>query len=151
MFFSYGILYGFGSACVYFTCTLTLQRYFIRRRSLVTGLAVMGPGGGLIIMSPIIQLLLNNMSWRMTFMSMGGIVFLTCVLSCSFDPNVQSIDSQSSEWQETQQRRRPRFNTFAFAHLEFSYLKNKEYLLYLVASSMVFSGIVIPIVHLVGC
>lgn len=70
---------------MFFVVLIILQRYFIKRRSFVTGLAVSGPGGGLLIMSPVIQALLNNTSWRMTFMFMAAIVFLTCILSCSFD------------------------------------------------------------------
>lgn len=144
MYFSYGILYGFGSSCVFFVVLIILQRYFIKNRSMVIGLAVTGPGGGLLIMSPVIQILLNNTSWRMTFMSMAGIVFLTCILSCSFDPNVAS-ESESSDHHHTQSRR-----LNVCASLDFSYLKNKEYLVYLVASSVAFNGIAIPIVHLVS-
>jgi len=106
----------------------------------------MGPGGGLLVMSPIIQVLLNNISWRMTFMSLAGIVFLTCLFSCSFDPNVNSTVPASNEYQDTEGRRKPCLNTCA--SLEFSYLKNKKYFVYLIASSMLFSGIAIPTVHL---
>ncbi|XP_078372265.1 monocarboxylate transporter 10-like [Oculina patagonica] len=145
MYFSYGILYGFGSSCVFFVVLIILQRYFIKSRSLVTGLAVTGPGAGLFVMGPIIQALLNNTSWRMTFMSMAGIVFLTCIMSCSFDPNVD-IDNESSDHQKTQARKMHRLNRCA--SLDFSYLRNKEYVVYLVACSVAFSGNAIPIVHL---
>lgn len=142
MYFSYGILYGFGSSCVFFVVLIILQRYFIKRRSFVTGLAVTGPGGGLLIMSPVIQVLLNNTSWRMTFMFMAAIVFLTCILSCSFDPNV-ATRSEPEETQRNSERELQRSSC-----LNVSYLRNKEYLVYLVASSTVFLGIAIPIVHL---
>ena len=108
----------------------------------------MGPGGGMLVMSPIIQVLLNNISWRMTFMSLAGIVFLTCLFSCSFDPNVNSTVPASSEYQDTEGRTKPCLNTCAT--LEFSYLKNKKYFVYLIAGSMLFSGIAIPTVHLVS-
>lgn len=145
MYFSYGILYGFGSSCVFFVVLIILQRYFIKRRSFVTGLAVTGPGGGLLIMSPVIQALLNNTSWRMTFMFMAAIVFLTCILSCSFDPNV-ATRSEPEETQRNSERELQRSSC-----LNVSYLRNKEYLVYLAASSTVFLGIAIPIVHLVSC
>ena len=99
-------------------------------------------------MGLVIQTLLNNTSWRMTFMSMGGIVFLTCILSCSFDPNV-CTEEKSNPHQKTQARRLDRLENKC-ASLDFSYLRNKEYLVYLVASSVAFSGNAIPIVHLVG-
>ncbi|KAJ7391415.1 hypothetical protein OS493_018460 [Desmophyllum pertusum] len=146
MYFSYGILYGFGSSCVFFVVLIILQRYFIKNRSMVTGLAVTGPGGGLLMMSPVIQALLNNTSWRMTFLSMAGIVFLTCILSCSFDPNVATDDPEPTDNQDTQATRTRRLNICA--SLDFSYLRNKEYLVYLLASSVVFSGIAVLIVHL---
>ena len=148
MYFSYGILYGFGSSCVFYVVLIILQRYFIKRRSLVTGLAVTGPGGGLLVMGLVIQTLLNNTSWRMTFISMGGIVFLTCILSCSFDPNVET-EEESSDHQQMQARRLDRLENKC-ASLDFSYLRNKEYLVYVVASSVAFSGNAIPIVHLVS-
>ena len=146
MYFSFGILYGFGSSCIYFVVLIILQKYFIKHRCLATGLAVTGPGGGLFVMSLIIQALLNNTSWRMTFLSMAGIVFLTCILSCSFDPNVATDDPEPTDHQETQATMTRRLNICA--SLDFSYLRNKEYLVYLVASSLVFGGIAIPVVHL---
>lgn len=130
---------------MFFVVLIILQRYFIKRRSFVTGLAVTGPGGGLLIMSPVIQALLNNTSWRMTFMFMAAIVFLTCILSCSFDPNV-ATRSEPEETQRNSERELQRSSC-----INVSYLRNKEYLVYLVASSTVFLGIAIPIVHLVSC
>ena len=77
-------------------------------------------------------------------MSMAGIVFLTCIMSCSFDPNVAS-ESESGVHHHTQSER-----LNVCASLDFSYLKNKEFLVYLVATSVAFFGIAIPIVHLVS-
>ena len=77
-------------------------------------------------------------------MSKAGIVFLTCILPCSFDPNVAAENRPN----ETRARRMREVKRYS--NLDFSYLRNKEYLAYLVASSVVFSGITIPIVHLVS-
>ena len=76
---------------------------------------------------------------------MAAIVFLTCILSCSFDPNV-ATRSEPEETQRNSERELQRSSC-----LNVSYLRNKEYLVYLVASSTVFLGVAIPIVHLVSC
>ena len=99
-------------------------------------------------MSPIIQVLLNNTSWRITFLSMAGIVFLTCILSCSFDPNVDTGEEPRDHQKTTEANKMSLLNVFA--SLDFSYLKNNEYLVYLVASSIAFGGFAIPVVHLVS-
>ena len=62
-----------------------------------------------------------------------------------FDPNVATIN-EHEETQRNSERELKRSSC-----LNVSYLRNKEYLVYLVASSAVFLGIAIPIVHLVGC
>ena len=60
MYFTYGALFGFGSCGVFLVTFIAMPRYFVKWRSLSLGLIAMGPGGGLFIMSPIVQALFES-------------------------------------------------------------------------------------------
>lgn len=81
---SYGVVFGIGSCFVYLPLYLTMPRYFTKRRSLALGLVATGPGGGLFVMSPVMQALVDALDWLRTFMVLGGIVFIICPLLCVF-------------------------------------------------------------------
>ena len=145
MYFSFGLVFGFGSCCIFFVVLTIMPRYFIARRSLAAGLVLMGPGGGLIVMSPIIQALLNVTTWRVTFLIMAGMLLLTCILSCSFVTEVgNNIDECNNDV------RRPGGSANLCATLDFSYLRNKEFVIYLIASTTCFWGITVPLIHMVS-
>lgn len=76
MYSTFDLIFGFGSCCIFFFVLIIMPRYFIKRRSLAAGLVLMGPGGGLIVMSPIIQALLSVSTWRVTFLVMAGMLVI---------------------------------------------------------------------------
>lgn len=142
MYFTFGLAFGFGSCCIFFTVLTIMPRYFIKRRSLAAGLVLMGTGGGLIVMSPIIQALLSVTTWRITFVAMAGMTLLTCILSCSFDSNVDKGNNQAVK--------HPGRSSYLCSTLDFSFLRNKEFVIYLIASTTCFCGITVPLIHMVS-
>lgn len=144
MYFTFGLVFGFGSCCIFFVVLTIMPRYFIKRRSLAAGLVLMGPGGGLIVMSPIIEALLSVTTWRVTFLVMAGMLLLTCILSCSF---VTDIGNDNDECIEDIPRL-GRSSTHLCATLDFSYLRDKEFVIYLIASTTCFCGITVPLIHM---
>ena len=145
MYFSFGLVFGFGSCCIFFVVLTIMPSYFIARRSLAVGFVLMGSGGGLIVMSPIIQALLNVTTWRATFLAMAGMLLLTCILSCSFVTEVENnIDGCNNN------ARRPGGSAHLCVTLDFSYLRNKEFVVYLIASTICFCGITVPLIHMVS-
>ena len=159
MYFTFGLAFGFGCCCLFFVTLTIMPRYFIKRRALATGLVLMGPGASLIVMCPIIQALLNITTWRITFIAMAGMMFVTCILSCSFDPNVANEECQIITTVDKRSEVRSSLTGLAAAtqarsshfcsNLNFSYLRNKEFVLYLIASVVCFCGITVPLVHMV--
>lgn len=145
MYFTFGLVFGFGSCCIFFVVLTIMPRYFIKRRSLAAGLVLMGSGGGLIVMSPIIQALLSFTTWRITFLAMAGMLLLTCILSCSFVTDVgNDIEECNNDV------RRPGGPAYLCSTLDFSYLRNKEFVIYLIASTACFCGITVPLIHMVS-
>lgn len=140
MYFTFGVGFGFGNCCIFFVVLTIVPRYFIKRRSLATGLVLMGCGGGLIVMSPIIQALLTVSSWRITFIAMAGMLCVSCILSCTFDSKIGDNDKEG-----TDQDKRP---TKLCSTLDFSYLRNKQFVIYLIGSTTCFCGITVPLVHM---
>ena len=145
MFLTFSIAFGFGSACTFLVVMTIMPKYFIKRLHLATGLAGIGPGGGLLLMSPIIHALLDKTSWRMTFLSMAGIMFLTCILSFFFDPNV-NYESPSPIHKHSARPSHLR----GCAALNFSYMRNKRFLIHLTGTTLMHFGFLTPIVHMVG-
>lgn len=147
MYFTYGLAFGFGCCCLFFVVLTIMPRYFVKRRALATGLVLMGSGGSLIVMSPIIQALLNTTTWRVTLMAMAGIMCVTSLLSCSFASNVANEECTIIE--DLEQTRSGRTSHLC-STLDFSYLRSNEFVLYLVASVTSFCAITVPLVHMVS-
>ena len=142
MYLTFGVAFGFGNCCIFFVVLTIMPRYFIKRRSLAAGLVLTGCGGGLIVMSPIIQALLSVTTWRTTFIAMGAMLFLTCILSFSFDSNIGNNDKESAN-----QEKKP--SNFC-STLDFSYLRNKEFVIHLIGSTTCFCAITVPLIHMVS-
>src|SRR5271170_7524388 len=60
--------------------------YFEKRRAFATGLAVCGAGIGTFIFSPLTNYLLEEYSWRGTFLIYAGVLLNCCVCGALFRP-----------------------------------------------------------------
>ena len=138
MFLTYGVLYGVGSSFVFITVYLIVPRYFRKWRSLSLGLIAMGPGGGLFIMSPIVQAFLEHLGWRGAFFAMAGVIFVVCMVCCTFRPIRLAIDDVGYSQE-------PSHNFW-----DISILGNKEFMIYTTAGSIFYLGHYIPTVHMVS-
>ena len=161
MYFTFGLAFGFGCCCLYFVSVTIIPKYFLKRRALATGFVIMGPGAGLFVMSPIIQTLLNaTTSWRMTLIIMAGITSVTCLLPCSFGTNIANDKCQINTSADKNCEVRSSLVALATAGrvsssqlcstLSFSYLKNKEFVIYVIAGVICFCGMTVPNVHMVS-
>ena len=139
MFVTYGALFGFGSGCIFMVTYIAVPRYFTKWRSLSLGLIAMGPGGGLFIMSPIVQLLFENFGWRGTFLSMAGIDSIMCLLAFVYRPIV--LDSEKEELKTNRQSDKKFW--------DISILKHKAFVLSSLAGVFFYLVHYIPPVHMV--
>jgi len=92
---TYGGIFGFGSCFVFFPTYLVIPAYFVKRRSFALGLLAMGPGGGLFVISSIVEALLNLLHWRRTFMVLAGLVLVIVPLVCTIR-RVPNMEEQSA-------------------------------------------------------
>jgi len=141
MYVTYGALFGFGSSCVFMVTYMAVPRYFTKWRSLSLGLIAMGPGGGLFIMSPIVQLLFERFGWRGTFLSMAGIDITMCVLAFVYRPIV--LDYDKEELNTKKQKEDKKF-------WDISILKHRVFVLSSLAGTIYYLAHYIPPVHMVS-
>jgi MFS family permease len=80
----YGIIIAFGMSGGYVPLVSTVSRWFVKRRSLMTGICVAGIGAGTMVMPPFATWLISNYNWRTSFIVIGIISLLFIVPGSQF-------------------------------------------------------------------
>jgi len=80
----YGILAGTGLSGVYVPTISTVARWFVKRRGLMTGIAMSGIGLGTMIMPPIANWLISSYGWRTSYFVIGITVMALTILTAQF-------------------------------------------------------------------
>lgn len=70
---AYGLGVGLGVGCAYVPAIGAVQRWFVRRRGLASGLAVSGIGVGTLAMPPLATLLIDALGWRGAYLALGAL------------------------------------------------------------------------------
>ena len=68
---AYGLGIGLGVGCSYVPALGAVQRWFVKRRGLASGLAVSGIGVGTLVMPPLAALLVARLGWRHAYLALG--------------------------------------------------------------------------------
>ncbi|KAL3847025.1 hypothetical protein ACJMK2_017961 [Sinanodonta woodiana] len=79
MYFSLGILAGFGYGMIFLPAIVLINQYFQKRRSFAVGIAASGTGIGTFAFSPLIKILVDIYSWKGAVLILSG-VFLNCAV-----------------------------------------------------------------------
>jgi MFS family permease len=77
----YGLFVGAGMGGSFIPLTSTVARWFVKRRSLMTGIVAAGSGLGTLIGPPVASRLVPIYGWRMSYAILGGITLLVVILS----------------------------------------------------------------------
>ena len=138
---TYGVIFGFGSCFVFFPTYLVIPSYFFKRRSFALGLLAMGPGGGLFVISAIVEALLRVLDWRGTFMVLAGIVVVIVPLVCTIRriPNLEE-NQEDNEVERKGTSCEGLFKPF----------RNKRFDIIVVSMNLYYVVHYIPLVHMVG-
>ena len=71
VYLAYGLGVGLGMGCAYVPAIGAVQRWFVRRRGLASGLAVSGIGVGTLVVPPLAELLIHRLGWREAYLVIG--------------------------------------------------------------------------------
>lgn len=138
MFVTYGILFGFGSCGIFLVTYIAVPRYFIKWRSVSLGLIAMGPGGGLFVMSPLVQVLYEKFGWRGTFLAMGGIIAVTCILALVYQP-IMELEKEGLNENIIEDKK----------FWDVSIFKHNKFLICTTSATIIYLGHYTPPVHMV--
>ncbi|HVW67616.1 MAG TPA: MFS transporter [Steroidobacteraceae bacterium] len=68
---AYGLGVGLGVGCAYVPALSVVQKWFVKRRGLASGLAVSGIGVGTLVMPPLAGFLIQTVGWRHAYLILG--------------------------------------------------------------------------------
>lgn len=84
MYLFYGVLIGPGMSGVWVPQLSTVARWFIGRRTLMTGIVLAGVSIGQLIGPPVTTRLIAVYDWRLSYIMLGGVVLVFVVLFAQF-------------------------------------------------------------------
>jgi len=76
----YGVLVGIGMSGVFVPLASTIARWFVKRRSMMTGIVMVGMGIGGFIGPPVASQLISACEWRISYVIVGGLVLVVVIL-----------------------------------------------------------------------
>ena len=79
VYLAYGLGVGLGVGCSYVPAVGAVQRWFVRRRGLASGLAVSGIGVGTLVMPPLAAFFIDRLGWRTAYLVLGGLAVVVGV------------------------------------------------------------------------
>ncbi|KAL4220443.1 solute carrier 16 [Mactra antiquata] len=93
LYFTYGVIPGFGYGLLFLSGTVAVGRYFEEKRSLAIGISYCGSGVGSFMITPFVSYLIDVYTWRGSLLVLGGILLNCCVSSALYRP----LDEDSGE------------------------------------------------------
>ena len=80
----YGAIVGIGMGFGFIPLPSTIARWFVHRRSVMTGIVLSGVGVGTVIMPPVATQLISNYGWRTSYLIIGIIALVLIVVVAQF-------------------------------------------------------------------
>lgn len=79
LFITYSLLLAMGTGPLFVVPTSTISRWFDKKRGLALGIAGAGAGLGIVIFAPFATYLIANLDWRMAYLVIGLIAWVTAI------------------------------------------------------------------------
>ncbi|XP_048344246.1 monocarboxylate transporter 4 [Sphaerodactylus townsendi] len=137
-----GVITGLGLALNFQPSLIMLNRYFDKRRPLANGLAAAGSPVFLCALSPLGQVLQHQYGWRGGFLILGGILLNCCVCGALMRP-LEPPKKTEDFTAVTEKKPKKKL-------LDFSVFKDRGFLIYTVAASIMVLGLFVPPVFVVS-
>jgi len=80
----YAVLVGIGLSGTFVPITSTVARWFVKRRSMMTGIVLSGIGIGGLIAPPVANWLISIYDWRVSCIILGGLALVAVILFAQF-------------------------------------------------------------------
>jgi MFS family permease len=77
----YGVIIGAGMSGAFVPLTSTVAKWFVERRSMMTGIVLTGIGTGTLIAPPVASRLISAHDWRVAYIILGGAVLVFIALA----------------------------------------------------------------------
>ncbi|KAM5309051.1 monocarboxylate transporter 4 isoform 2-T2 [Glossophaga mutica] len=139
LYFTTGVLTGLGLALNFQPSLIMLNRYFHERRPVANGLAAAGSPVFLCALSPLGQLLQDHYGWRGGFLILGGLLLNCCVCAALMRP-LEAAGAGSAPGAQRPPRRL----------LDLSVFRDRGFVVYAVAASVMVLGLFVPPVFVVS-
>ncbi|KAL5012258.1 hypothetical protein ScPMuIL_010809 [Solemya velum] len=86
LYFSYGVVGGFGSSLSYTPGLVVVGMYFKKRRGLAVGLSSSGAGVGAFVVPPVIEILFDYYGFTGAFILLGSLIIHLCLCGALYRP-----------------------------------------------------------------
>nr|XP_055048912.1 monocarboxylate transporter 4-like [Misgurnus anguillicaudatus] len=140
-----GVITGLGLALNFQPSLIMLNRYFSEKRPLANGLAAAGSPVALCCLSPLGQVLQYKYGWRGGFLILGGILLNCCACGALMRPLVAPKKTETLEIENTDKKIKPKSKL-----LDFSVFRDRGFVIYTVAASIMVLGLFVPPVFVVS-
>uniref|UniRef100_A0A667WSU6 Solute carrier family 16 member 3 n=1 Tax=Myripristis murdjan TaxID=586833 RepID=A0A667WSU6_9TELE len=150
IYLSTGVVTGLGLALNFQPSLIMLNRYFSEKRPLANGLAAAGSPVALCCLSPLGQVLQYNYGWRGGFLILGGMLLNCCACGALMRPllppkKLKSLEESGDGAVQEQKKPQPKKRL-----LDFSVFKDRGFLIYTIAASVMVLGLFVPPVFVVS-
>ena len=141
MFLTFSLFYGIGT-CMCITPIMTIAtQYFDKYLTIAVGIITAGSSFGTLIYAPMSQALIDSIGWRNTFRCYGGLCSISAICSLFIKPISTQKKSDEEKLKSSPMRR---------LILDLKLWKNKVFVIWTMAITLVMFGFYIPYVHLVS-
>ncbi|XP_048589865.1 monocarboxylate transporter 10 isoform X2 [Nematostella vectensis] len=89
MLLSYSLLFGLGCCFVFMSSVYAVTSYCQRRHAFALGLLSAGQNLGVLSLGPLLQVLMDNLGWRVMYRVLAGVAGIVLLVVLTFDPNVE--------------------------------------------------------------
>ncbi|XP_071391718.1 monocarboxylate transporter 4 [Centroberyx affinis] len=143
-----GVITGLGLALNFQPSLIMLNRYFSEKRPLANGLAAAGSPVALCCLSPLGQVLQHQYGWRGGFLILGGLLLNCCACGALMRPLLppkKPDDLEETVDRVVEEEKKPKKKL-----LDFSVFKDRGFVIYAVAASVMVLGLFVPPVFVVS-
>ena len=142
---AYGLGVGIGVGCAYVPAMGAVQRWFVRRRGLASGLASGGIGVGTLVVPPVAAMFIAAFGWREAYLLLGGLAIVIgagLALLIENDPRDRGLGPDGDPLQTSGQSIRSAGASLSEA------IKSRRFIGLYAACLACSFGVFVPFVHL---